>query len=343
MQYVIAFLEGIITFISPCLLPMLPIYISYFAGGGERTTGKTLKGALGFVTGFTVVFVMLGALAGTVGSFLREYQTAVNIVSGLVVVFFGLNFLGVFKLNLFRGGGKSVKTDNMGFFSALLFGMVFSIGWTPCVGAFLGSALMLASQQAHIVNLHGAVGGRTHFGREHEVELTHVGPVACTADGAYNFLVEDNLLESLKVDATLCVHGTLETLMQSIALLLVLQNTLVCSAELCLVELVAETLLCLVYLLLYLIFVLCHLVLDEDISTVTLLRVAIVDERVVEGINVSAGLPGGGVHEDAGIDADNVLVQKHHALPPVLFDVVLELYTILSVIIDSAQTIVNIA
>ena len=151
MQYVIAFLEGIITFISPCLLPMLPIYISYFAGGGERTTGKTLKGALGFVTGFTVVFVVLGALAGTVGSFLREYQTAVNIVSGLIVVFFGFNFLGVFKLNLFRGGGQSVKTDTMGFFAALLFGMVFSIGWTPCVGAFLGSALMLASQQAHIV------------------------------------------------------------------------------------------------------------------------------------------------------------------------------------------------
>ena len=66
-------------------------------------------------------------------------------------MFFGLSFLGVFKLNLFRGGGKLVKTDNTGFFPALLFGMVFSVGWTPCVGAFLGSALMLASQQAHIV------------------------------------------------------------------------------------------------------------------------------------------------------------------------------------------------
>ena len=151
MSYVIAFLEGIITFISPCLLPMLPIYISYFAGGGERSTGKTLKGALGFVTGFTVVFVILGALAGTVGSFLREYQTAVNIVSGAIVIVFGLNFLGVFKLNLFRAGHRSVNTDNMGFFSALLFGMIFSIGWTPCVGAFLGSALMLASQQGHVM------------------------------------------------------------------------------------------------------------------------------------------------------------------------------------------------
>ena len=151
MQYVISFLEGIVTFISPCLLPMLPIYISYFAGGGERSTGRTLKCALGFVAGFTAVFMAMGALAGTLGSFLREYQTAVNIVSGLVVIFFGLNFLGVLKVNLFRGGQRSVDTVNMGFFSALLFGVVFSVGWTPCVGAFLGSALMMASQQGHVL------------------------------------------------------------------------------------------------------------------------------------------------------------------------------------------------
>ena len=129
---------------------MLPIYITYFAGGGERTMRKTLKGALGFVTGFTVVFVAMGALAGTIGSLLQEYQTVVNIVSGLIVIFFGLNFLGVFKINLFRGGQMSVNTDNMGFFSAVLFGVVFSVCWTPCVGAFLGSALMLASQRGHV-------------------------------------------------------------------------------------------------------------------------------------------------------------------------------------------------
>ena len=151
MQYLISFLEGIVTFISPCLLPMLPIYITYFAGGGERTTGKTLKGALGFVTGFTLVFVALGALAGTLGSFLRQYQMAVNIVSGLIVVIFGLSFLGVFQLNIFKGSQRNVDTQKTGFFSAVLFGMVFSIGWTPCVGAFLGSALALASQQGHVV------------------------------------------------------------------------------------------------------------------------------------------------------------------------------------------------
>ena len=151
MQYFISFLEGIITFISPCLLPMLPIYISYFAGGGERNTKKTLINAFGFVLGFTIVFMAMGALAGTIGSFLIKYQTAVNIVSGIIVIIFGLNFLGILKINLFGGMRNGVNTENMGFFSALIFGMIFSVGWTPCVGAFLGSALMLASTQAHML------------------------------------------------------------------------------------------------------------------------------------------------------------------------------------------------
>lgn len=151
MQYVISFLEGIITFLSPCLLPMLPIYISYFAGGGQRSIKKTLLGALGFVTGFTLVFVAMGALAGTIGGFLRQYQTAVNILCGGVVIFFGLNFLGVIKLNLFHGSSRGMDKSQLGFFSAVVFGVIFSLGWTPCVGAFLGSALMLASQQGHVL------------------------------------------------------------------------------------------------------------------------------------------------------------------------------------------------
>lgn len=151
MQYFISFLEGIITFISPCLLPMLPIYISYFAGSGERSSKKTLKCALGFVLGFTLVFVALGALAGTIGGLLKKYQQIVNIISGLVVIFFGLNFLGIIKVNIFKGMKQSVNTDRLGFFSSALFGIIFSLGWTPCVGAFLGSALMLASTQGHAI------------------------------------------------------------------------------------------------------------------------------------------------------------------------------------------------
>ena len=151
MQYLISFLEGFITFISPCLLPMLPIYISYFAGGGERTAVKTLKNASGFVLGFTLVFVALGALAGTLGSFLTRYQTWVNLIGGGIVILFGLNYMGLLNLNLFRGSRGGLQNGDMGFWSAALFGMVFSVGWTPCVGAFLGSALMLASQQAHVL------------------------------------------------------------------------------------------------------------------------------------------------------------------------------------------------
>ena len=151
MQYFISFLEGIITFISPCLLPMLPIYLSYFAGGKERTLKRTLLCATGFVLGFTMVFVAMGALAGTVGSFLIRYQKAVNLVSGLIVIFFGLNFLGIVRVNLFRGNQRQIDTSDLGFFSSILFGMVFSVGWTPCVGAFLGSALMLASQQGSVL------------------------------------------------------------------------------------------------------------------------------------------------------------------------------------------------
>ena len=147
MQYLISFLEGIITFISPCLLPMLPIYISYFAGGGVRSTKRTLLGAGGFVLGFTLVFVAMGALAGTLGSLLNRCQTEVNIVSGLVVILFGLNYMGLIRLNIFRGGTRRMEGGVNGFFPAVLFGLIFSLGWTPCVGAFLGSALLLASQQ----------------------------------------------------------------------------------------------------------------------------------------------------------------------------------------------------
>jgi cytochrome c-type biogenesis protein len=147
VQYFVSFLEGIITFISPCLLPLLPVYISYFTGASGNGTRYALRGALGFILGFTFVFVPLGAFAGLLGGLLNRYQTAVNIITGSIVVLFGLNYLGILKigfLNKIYARGKGSVT---GFFSAVLFGIIFSIGWTPCVGVFLGSALMLASQQ----------------------------------------------------------------------------------------------------------------------------------------------------------------------------------------------------
>lgn len=150
MQYLITFLEGIISFISPCLLPMIPIYISYFAGESQDKK-KVLPKAIAFVCGFTTVFLLLGLFAGALGTFLARYKTAVNIVCGLIVIFFGLHFWGVVKLNFLNGLGIRYQGKGEGLFSSYLFGLVFSVSWTPCVGAFLGSALMLASGRGSVV------------------------------------------------------------------------------------------------------------------------------------------------------------------------------------------------
>ena len=145
MQYFITFLEGLISFVSPCMLPMLPVYISYFAANAAKKRQVFARAAF-FMLGFTAVFSLLGLFAGTLGSFLVRYKTAVNVVCGLVVIGFGLGYLEVIRLPFFKGmrGAGEIK----GVFSAFLFGVVYSVSLTPCVGAFLGSALMLASSSA---------------------------------------------------------------------------------------------------------------------------------------------------------------------------------------------------
>ena len=145
MQYLITFLEGIITFISPCLLPMLPVYIMYFAGGGARDTAHTLRNAIGFVLGFTIVFASMGALAGALGSFVAGHGRLFSVFMGIAVIIFGLCYLGIIRINIFKGAKANINTNDLGFFSSLLFGILFSFGWTPCVGPFLSSALARAS------------------------------------------------------------------------------------------------------------------------------------------------------------------------------------------------------
>jgi len=142
MQYLITFLEGLISFISPCMLPMLPLYISYFAGSGDKKH-HTWARVASFILGFTLVFTALGLFAGTLGSMLLRYQKIVNIVCGLLVIVFGLSYLEVIHLPFFKGIRNSHEAGTM--VSAFLFGVVYSVSLTPCVGAFLGSALMMAS------------------------------------------------------------------------------------------------------------------------------------------------------------------------------------------------------
>jgi len=134
------------------MLPMLPVYISFFTAG-ESNRRRAFLNSLGFVLGFTVVFVILGAFAGTFGRLLSDHATIVNVVTGLVVIFLGLNFIGIINIRFInRTVRKTTNTKNLTFFSSVVFGFVFSIGWTPCVGAFLGSALMMASNQGGTLN-----------------------------------------------------------------------------------------------------------------------------------------------------------------------------------------------
>lgn len=148
-----SFLEGIITFISPCLLPMIPIYLSYFAGGSiANNKTKTIKNAFGFVIGFTIVFVLLGAFASSIGIFLKQYSRIMEIVFGIIIIIFGINFTGLINIKfLNRANSMKVETRDLNFIKSILFGIIFSVTWTPCVGTFLGSALMLAATSEHVV------------------------------------------------------------------------------------------------------------------------------------------------------------------------------------------------
>ncbi len=118
----------------------------------KRKTYQTLRNVLGFTLGFTLVFTALGTFAGSAGRFLKDHSTVINIVAGIIVILFGLHFTGLLKIKfLDRSKSLEYKKRKLGFLSSLLFGIVFSLGWTPCVGVFLGSALMLAASQGSVL------------------------------------------------------------------------------------------------------------------------------------------------------------------------------------------------
>lgn len=148
----LTFLEGVVTFVSPCLLPMLPVYAAYFAGGAGgatdagRSPAHTARCAGGFVLGFSAVFCALGALAGGLGGALGRWSVVMNVACGAVVLLLGLNYLGVLRVPALRRMLRP-RSDVLprGFLSSLAFGVVFAVGWTPCVGTFLAAALAEAA------------------------------------------------------------------------------------------------------------------------------------------------------------------------------------------------------
>lgn len=151
MEYVITFIEGIASFISPCILPVIPIYISYFATE-SKSMKRSIINSLGFVLGFSIIFMLLGVFAGSFGSVVHQYADYINILFGIFLVIIGLNYIGLLFIKfLNKTKGSKQKNRNLTFITSLLFGMIFSLSWTPCVGAFLSSALILASTTGSVL------------------------------------------------------------------------------------------------------------------------------------------------------------------------------------------------
>ncbi len=157
-NFIISFAEGLLTFISPCLLPMLPVYIFYLAGvsdekeiGMSENRERLLINSLGFVLGFTIVFVSLGAAATSIGQFLKSNSGVFAKVSGIIIILFGLHFLGILKLGIFNKEKRfKYKFDKIRFFGSIVFGMVFAFAWSPCMTPFLGSVLIMAGNSETI-------------------------------------------------------------------------------------------------------------------------------------------------------------------------------------------------
>jgi len=152
MDYILTFIEGIASFISPCLLPMVPIYISYFIGEDNNKNSKAILNSVGFVLGFTIVFLILSIFASQLGSILSNNIRYLKIVFGIVIILFGLNYMDLLKIKfLNKTNIKNLNNKNFNFYIAILFGILFSISWTPCIGTFLSSALLLIAKEQDIL------------------------------------------------------------------------------------------------------------------------------------------------------------------------------------------------
>ncbi len=152
MDYVFTFIEGFASFISPCILPMIPIYISYFIGEDNKKVSKAVINAIGFVLGFTTVFILLSILASSFGGIISNNIKYVKILFGIIIILLGLNYMELIKikfLNKIKTTNKNAKDLN--FLKSFVFGMLFSISWTPCIGTFLASALLLISKNQDMV------------------------------------------------------------------------------------------------------------------------------------------------------------------------------------------------
>lgn len=145
----VAFLGGILSFLSPCVLPLVPSYLAVLGASGNVSTAQRLRQALGFIVGFGIVFVLLGLSATVLGQLLARERVLLRYVGGLLVIAFGLFMLGLQPRFLMRDVRMHYTPERLGFGTAMLVGVSFGFGWTACVTPWLGAILVLASQTAH--------------------------------------------------------------------------------------------------------------------------------------------------------------------------------------------------
>lgn len=153
-----AFLAGLLSFVSPCVLPIVPPYLAYLAGVSfsdlqsaevERERARRIiVSAIVFVAGFSTVFVALGATASVIGQTIAQYFGVLSVIAGVIIIIMGLHFLGLFRIAfLYREARVDVRNKPAGFVGAYVMGLAFAFGWTPCVGPVLAAILFIAGAE----------------------------------------------------------------------------------------------------------------------------------------------------------------------------------------------------
>jgi len=157
-----ALVAGLLSFLSPCVLPLIPSYITYLTGlsfadlQAEHTTGRVRMQAmlhsLAFIAGFTTIFVLLGASATAIGTFLQEHMGEVRRVGGVLIVLFGIHIAGLFDFTMLLGEKRiNIRNKPAGLMGSFLVGLVFAAGWTPCIGPILASILMVTATEETVL------------------------------------------------------------------------------------------------------------------------------------------------------------------------------------------------
>ena len=150
IELLIAFGAGLISFLSPCVLPLIPGYISYISGTTFNDLSETnikLSPLIFFTVGFSLVFILFGAAATFIGQLFLNYSNELRIIAGIIIIIFSLHILGLLTIKIFNYEKRIQVSNNTSTFGPILLGMAFGFGWTPCIGPILGSILVLATTE----------------------------------------------------------------------------------------------------------------------------------------------------------------------------------------------------